>query len=274
MQGALFELLQVDATTGHWYSGSVAPRLLITKEETPRYWRFLHTYSEYFDRSRWNYEYYWMRQPEDISVYTVACVARSPHSFPALMIGHGVSTDLERAMYRALYEAIPISLLIQIQVLRKLYADPDPITGKLAGKRRVEGAVGEIFQKMEIENVTDLESAVAYYAIPENARTLLSSHFDADAVILPSEIYDRVPPKWKDKPAQNVVFDMLHDTARHHRIYWMDLKSSDMDSVGIKVVRLYSPDLMSLPLPSYPEAKHPRFKAYGGFKSAMPHPYP
>jgi hypothetical protein len=67
---------------------------------------------------------------------------------------------------------------------------------------------------------------------------------------------------------------MLGEVVRRYRVFAMDLTMEDTARLGMRVARLYSPDLMCLCLPSLPEAAHPRFRAYGGFRSVEPHPYP
>jgi hypothetical protein len=54
----------------------------------------------------------------------------------------------------------------------------------------------------------------------------------------------------------------------------LDLTTGDVRDLGFRVVRLWSPDLLSLPLPSAPPLLHPRFNSYGGATDGAPHPYP
>jgi thiazole/oxazole-forming peptide maturase SagD family component len=269
--GALLEALQVDVTVGHWYSGATAPRIEVSRTATPRFSRFWEQNRGALERAHGWCEFYWLPQPERLPVYVVACAVRRPGEFPALGIGHGVATDLERAMYRALYEAIPISLVVLLQSLRGLFGDPPPDGGMPKARA---ASVRELFGKLDIGRVTDLEAGVVHYALPENAEKLFPSRFDPDAVVSPEQIRRDVPPAWSGLPVLDASRQIVQEMVRRFRLYGMDLTTPDITAMGLRVVRVYSPDLMALPIPSFPEAAHPRWPAYGGFRTAAPHPYP
>jgi thiazole/oxazole-forming peptide maturase SagD family component len=271
LAGALLEMVQVDVTVGHWYSHQTAPRIEVSSQSTPRLVRLLERNRAALDRAGGRCEFYWLSSPEELPVYVVACAIRRPGEFPSVGIGHGVAVDLERAMYRALYEAIPISLVALLQALRALFGDPLP-----DGKKPVPRAqnVRALFGKLDIRRVTDLEAAVVYYALPENAERLFPSRFDPGVVRTRQDIEAAVPPRWRELPVDRLCAQMIDILATHFRLYGMDLTTPDISQMGLKVARVFSPDLMALPIPSFPEAAHPRWKAYGGFVSAQPHPYP
>jgi thiazole/oxazole-forming peptide maturase SagD family component len=269
--GALLEMVQVDVTVGHWYSHQQAQRIDVTPGGTPRIVRLLERNRAALDRAGGWCEFYWLPQPEGIPVYVVACAVRRPGRFPAVGIGHGVATDLERAMYRALYEAIPISLVALLQALRALYGDPSP-DGDVPTPRAAD--VRTLFGNLDMGRVTDLEAGVVYYALPEHARRLFPSRFDPDTVVDARDVHREVPPQWRELSGDALGARMVEWLAEHFRLYGMDLTTPDIAQLGLKVVRIYSPDLMALPIPSFPEAAHPRWAAYGRFASAQPHPYP
>jgi thiazole/oxazole-forming peptide maturase SagD family component len=268
---ALVEMLQVDATVGHWYSTSTAPKIEVSRESTPRFLQFSERQAQWLQRDCARYEFYWLRQPEDLPCYVIACAVRGTESFPALCIGLGAATDLEEAMYRALYEAIPVSIVAMIQALMQLFEDPG--SDQLPPRRRTAD-LKSLFARLDTSQVMDLEAAVAYYAMPEYADRVFPSHFDPRQTIGVPEIYGMVPPVWRSEPAEHLRSLMLAEVARRYRVFAMDLTMADIARLGLRVARLYSPDLMCLCLPSLPEAAHPRFRAYGGFRSAEPHPYP
>jgi len=57
-------------------------------------------------------------------------------------------------------------------------------------------------------------------------------------------------------------------------LVFLDLTTADIRDLGFYVVRVWSPDTISLSLPSAPPVMHPRFQAYGGIRNEAPHPYP
>jgi thiazole/oxazole-forming peptide maturase SagD family component len=265
--GAILEMIQVDATMGHWYSHSVAPRIDVSATSTPRMHRFLDSHRMWLNRADTSIEFFWLRQPESWPVYVAACVIRRDR-FPALAIGHGVACDLERAMYRALYEAIPISLVALMQTLRQLAGEPDGDAAPAATTIR------DLYRRLDIDQVADLEAAVAYYALPEHAAEVLPGRFGRDSPVRGTEIHDEVPPALAGAAPLDAATRLIDLLRADHRLYAMDLTTPDVAARGLYVARLFSPDLMALCLPSFPEQRHPRFAAYGGFRSAQPHPYP
>jgi ribosomal protein S12 methylthiotransferase accessory factor len=54
----------------------------------------------------------------------------------------------------------------------------------------------------------------------------------------------------------------------------IDLTTPDIRDLGLRVLRVWSPDLLTLCLPSAPPLAHPRFGDYGGVGEEKPHPYP
>jgi len=55
---------------------------------------------------------------------------------------------------------------------------------------------------------------------------------------------------------------------------FLDLTTPDIADLGFRVARVWSPDTLSLSLPSAAPVLHPRFRAYGGVIRESPHPYP
>lgn len=265
--GAVLEMIQVDATMGHWYSHSAAPRIEVSASSAPRMHRFLLANEAWLARADTTIEFFLMRQPERWPVYVTACVIRRDR-FPALGIGHGVAIDLDRSMYRALYEAVPISLVALMQTMRQLAGEPDSDAPPAAGTIR------DLYRRLDINQVTDLEAAVAYYALPEHADEALTGRFDEHTVVTADDIHAEVPPAIAGRPAMDAAGQLLDLVRARHRLYAMDLTTPDVAARGLYVARVFSPDLVSLCLPSFPEELHARFDAYGGFHSAQPHPYP
>lgn len=57
-------------------------------------------------------------------------------------------------------------------------------------------------------------------------------------------------------------------------LVFVDCTTPEARQLGFYVPRVWSPDTMSLCLPSAPPLNHPRFNAYGGAEDTVePHPY-
>jgi thiazole/oxazole-forming peptide maturase SagD family component len=264
---ALLELLQLDAAMGHWYNLSTAPRIEISPRSTPRFARFCETYSAWLNRANSRFEFYWLRRPPDeLPVYVVACASRRASGFPALTLGLGIATDLEMALYSALRETMPIASIAMMRALVLLYE-----SSREGPSRRLASDLHEAYEKINASEITDLETAVGYYALPEYAEMLFPARFDPQQVVTGPEIYKLVPPLGE---SETMVTMLLSEAIKHYRLFALDLSTEDSVGLGFRVARLYSPDLLPLCFPSFPEGAHPRYKAYGGFRSTAPHPYP
>jgi thiazole/oxazole-forming peptide maturase SagD family component len=271
LHNALLELLQLDATMGHWYSNSAAPIIDTSASSTPRFAQFLKMYAPWLDRSGVQIEFYWLRRPDDgIPVYVVACLCRRAEGFPALTAGLGIATDLEQAMYSAIYETIPISYGTMLSALSQLYEYAEPVAHQM---KRSANNLYEAYQQVDSSSIIDLDTALGYYALPTNAATIVPSRFDPRQVVTGPEIRRQVP-QLQRSATQTITGQLLSLAIERYRIFALDLSAEDAVSLGFRVVRLFSPDLLSLYAPSFPEGDHPRFEAYGGFRSAAPHPYP
>jgi hypothetical protein len=272
--GAILELLQLDATMGHWYSGSTAPGIEVSPTSTPRFARFFALYSPWLDRANANIEFFWLQRPNDgIPVHIVACTCRQASGFPALTVGLGASIDLEQAMYSALYETIPISYAAMASGLEHLYEYAAP--GKQHPERLAKN-LNEAYASLDSGNILDLDSGVGYYALPANTEKIIPSRFDSRQKVGGPEIRRQVQAVDKgDFATPDALATFLVSRAlQHYRLFALDFSASDSIALGFRIVRLFSPDLLALSAPSFPEGAHPRYQAYGGFHTSAPHPYP
>jgi thiazole/oxazole-forming peptide maturase SagD family component len=265
---ALLELLEIDAAMGHWYSGSAAPRIDATRSSTPRLARFLEMAEPWLGRTGSRFEFYWLRSASDLPVYVVACTYRSD-SYPALAVGLGAATDLESAMYTALRESIPITAIALLRGLALVNENT-----RSGETRRLAADLAEAIGNVSTDAITDLETAVAYYAAPGQSEEVFNTRFDSAALVSGQEIQREVITLGNKDDIDSVFVALASEAGRRHRLLAMDLTTEESVGLGFRVTRIYSPDLLPLFLPSFPEIDHPRFRAYGGFRSTAPHPYP
>jgi hypothetical protein len=117
--------------------------------------------------------------------------------------------------------------------------------------------------------IYDLDTNVGYYAVHADEAAILEKLTGCErraALDLPA---DR-----DGAPADDVRTLLDAFAARRKRLVLLDLSTADVRALGFRVVRLWSPDLLALPLPSAPPLEHPRFADYGGAAHDAPHPYP
>jgi thiazole/oxazole-forming peptide maturase SagD family component len=245
LNAGILELLQMDAAMGFWYSGATAPQIeldgrLATLEQILR------------QVGGDSYEpcFHYVPVP-DFDVHVVTCVLRSRQGeLPCTGVGIACAMSLESACYKAFTEASAIPHLAQIGFLHA----PAMLRGD---------------DEIEPDSIDDLDLNVLYYAMPQNVQKL-DRRFTRDQRVPASEL-PRLPRL--DQPQ---LTKYLVDRFRHNRLTlcYLELTTPDVADLGFHVCRSYSPDLLSLSLPSFPQAGHPRFEAYGGFHVRDPHPFP
>jgi hypothetical protein len=134
---------------------------------------------------------------------------------------------------------------------------------------QLDAASGEAPGEGQLDNMFDLESNVGYYAGLEGAKKV-EERFARSVRTRASDL-----PADDVRPAREIVRDVVEAFRRTgKRLYWSDLSTPDIKELGFTVMRVWSPDTLSLPLPSAPPAAHRRFADYGGFVNRLPHPYP
>ncbi|MFC0849821.1 YcaO-like family protein [Streptomyces noboritoensis] len=246
LRGSLYELVQVDTAIGHWYGSSES--VVVELDDRLRALRSL------LDRHYSGTvapEFHWLPSP-DLPGFTVACILRSPGgAIPAISIGLGSGSGLERSMYRALLEAVGVHALAGWSLL-----EAEAESEEQSAEERLAG-------------MFDLESNVGYYATIEGARAVeerFARSVRESAGNLPPD--DRRPPR----QLAGAMVDAFRATGKS--LYWFDLTAPDIRQLGFTAVRVWSPDMLTLPFPSAPPAAHPRFAAHGGFGNPLPHPYP
>lgn len=266
--GALGEMIQVDALMGYWYAAKPVVRFLPSEQDTPRFCRLRRLHRRSLDRPDFDFEFYWFQQVDGLPLYIVACVMRREEGYPVAVVGVGSNSDLEAAMYSAMIESIPLSSLAAVTALERLQPRQDRANPPGEIKRVSRDA---LFAAMADDQYRNLDDNVGYYASSSEAVSVLDARFRRRDVVAVSDIRANVEA---GRRSGDPLRDYLHGTSARHRLFVADLTTEDWLSVGLKVVKLRSPDMLTLCLPSMPEAAHPRFQAYGGFRSFAPHPYP
>ncbi|MFC5182689.1 YcaO-like family protein [Actinomadura harenae] len=116
---------------------------------------------------------------------------------------------------------------------------------------RLATALALRHRHVDPSQIYDLDSNVAYYA---------TATPPAKFPATPGTTPDALPP---DTTLNSIDID----------IACIDLTPPDVRSLGYRVVRAYSPDLLPLTPPSTPPEANPRLNAYGGLTNKAPHPY-
>jgi thiazole/oxazole-forming peptide maturase SagD family component len=245
LNSGILELLQMDSAMGFWYSGRTAPEIELDSR--------LATFGEILREVKGDaYEpcFHYIPVP-DFDVHVVACVLRSRRGeLPCTGVGIACAMSLESACYKSFIEASAIPHLAQIGFL---YA-PTVLRGD---------------SSISPEGINDLDLNVLYYALPENAPKL-DRRFSRTERVAASDLPHL--PQLSQPELTRYLVDQFR--AASLDLCYTELTTPDVHDLGFYVCRSYSPHLLSLTLPSYPQAGHPRLKRYGGFNVADPHPFP
>jgi thiazole/oxazole-forming peptide maturase SagD family component len=244
LQSALLELVQMDSAMGYWYAGKRALRIDY-EGRLPRLESALGRVGRPLHRG---VTFHYLPSP-DLPGHTVTCVLWTDgERLPAASVGVATDLDLEEAMYKAFLESTAIPHLALVGLMRQSSVLGDPSA---------------------FETITDLDTNVVYYALPENL-PIVRQRFPVEETVAVEEL-----PSYPGGTAEETLPFLLREmVATGKRFAIFDLTSSDVADLGLVVFRAYSPDLLCLCPPSTPYLAHRRIAAYGGFGPLVPHPYP
>jgi thiazole/oxazole-forming peptide maturase SagD family component len=243
LRNALLELIQIDAAMGNWYGNHSS--VLIQHDDRTR------AVGEIIGRHLCLYgpalRFYWLPSA-DLPGLTIACVMES-QEVPKFAVGLGCDLRLPRAMYKAFLEAVAVAQLAKMNLLRQAVQDSSSATNP--------------------SQIYDLDSNVVYYAM-EGRSTFRAKFGTDDPVVVASDL-----PQDVDLGIRGDVRHLVESfTATGKELVFLDLTTTDIQDLGFCVARVWSPNTISLSLPSAPPVMQTRFQAYGGIINEDPHPYP
>jgi thiazole/oxazole-forming peptide maturase SagD family component len=243
-RNALLEVVQIDAAVGHWYGGDEAT-LLGSDSRT----RFIDDLIRRHLEPGGPRPRLFLLPSADLPGFAVACVLESDQ-VPRAAVGLGCDLKLTRAMYKAFLESAAVAQLAKVILFRQATAGLTP------GDADPNG-------------IYDLDTNVGYCAVHPDTPAFLRK-FGSREPTAPNEL----PPDLGGALDEDVRILVDGFRKSDKRLVLLDLTTDDIRALGFKVVRVWSPDVLSLPLPSAPPVEHPRFSAYGGIRNEAPHPFP
>jgi ribosomal protein S12 methylthiotransferase accessory factor len=236
---AIQELVQLDSVIRHWHSDTPSVRIICDRR-TRTLQRLIDTY---WDTHAPYPEFHLLASP-DLPGFTIACLIRGHEGHhPAIAVGLGADTKLTLAMYKALLEATTLANSLSWK----------PLTD----------------HKREEPAFYDLDSNVNHYADPTNAHIVEDKFARCTAI----NAADLEPDFTGDTRSTVRHFINAFRTTGKQLLY-ASLSTPDIHQLSFHVSRVWSPDTLSLTLPSAPAKQHRRFHNYGGYQNDHPHPYP
>ncbi len=243
-QNALLELIQIDAAMGNWYGKQLPIGIQLGGNQRTK--AVENVLARHLNRHGPAPSFYWLPSA-DLPGFAIACVMKD-EEIPKFAVGLGCDLCLTQAMYKAFLEAAAVAKLAKVTIFRQ--------------------AIGELPSIKDPNQIYDLDSNVAYYAVM--ARSAFLTRFSDSPGVSPSDL----PPDVNLGTRGNLrhLIDGFKDTGKE--LVFLNLTTTDIRDLGFYVVRVWSPDTISLCLPSAPPAMHRRFQAYGSIINEVAHPYP
>lgn len=242
---SILEIIQIDSAMGHWYSNYEAPEVIFDDRTKP----MQRVLEKYDNNVRNSIRFFWLKNP-DLLGFSIACVLEKPEGcVPRVSIGLGASTSLNDALYKAYLEAIGVSHLSNILILKdKLYNNSNDTN---------------------LDNIYDIDSNVSMYGKGTNY-SRIEQRFNSKNTIMASDMSADINGTKVEQFKQ--LLESFNKSGKE--ILFIDLTNTEAKELGFYVSRLWCKDTLSLCFPSAPPVKHPRFIKYGGIAHVDPHPYP
>lgn len=245
LRNALLEVVQIDAAIGHWYGAKPAVRINFDERVAVAERAIGRTLYRHGPSLR----FFWLPSA-DLPGLSVACLVESG-DVPHVGVGLGCDLCLSRAIYKAFLEGVAVMHLAKVVLFRQGVEDASGVAGTAD------------------RPFYDLDSNVGHYAAGADAG-VLEIRFPNTPSIAASDVDADVCGSTNDEIA--TLINAFPTTGK--RLAVLDLTTPDVADLGFSALRVWSPDTLSLPLPSAPPLRHPRFAAYGGVVHERPHPFP
>ncbi|MFI5776945.1 YcaO-like family protein [Nocardia sp. NPDC051570] len=249
LRNALLEAIQLDAAMGHWCASGRSHRIEFDQRTEP----VARVLRRSLPPNGPVATFYWLPSA-DLPGHTVVCVLGERKGYtPSSSVGIGCELRLNRSMYKAYIEAAGVFGLGKVTLLESATDE--------SSDRWVDAEI-------DPSNIFDLDANVAYYALPETKDALMA-RYESGSPMAASDL----PPDITVDPSTEIriLVDAFDSTGKE--LVALDLSTVDCIQLGLRVIRVWSPELLPLTMPSAPMLAHPRLGDYGSGRDSQPHPY-
>lgn len=245
LKAAIIEAVECDALMIKWYSDTKAKEIIIDDYDLNNVIGILLKDMDY-DLKIYDYTV-----NENLGyVFGVALVHKEKKE-PNIVMGCSAGLDPIKAVYRGIMEALAIIFL----------ANNGPI---VMPKYYLE--------TVHEKNYTNLDSNVYYWASLKDCE---EKRMYLDSIGIgkkPISSYKNLETG-SDEEDLKLLINEIKNISKH--AVYLDMTPIEVNNKGLKVLRVFIPELVQMSFPGYPYTKHPRLLENGGIiQNEFPHPLP
>lgn len=243
LESAIMEAVEADAFMLKWYTDEKAKKVNFDHME------FIEIVNKILSDTPYELTLYDMSM-DNLPGYTLAAqLLNKDGKSPYALMGCSANLDPIRAAYRATAEAATIHYL----------AANGPMMSPVD------------FLSCDKDNFLNLDSNVAYWTKAQDQqqkRAILDKLYDKVANL---STYENLNKHGEEKNLEYMI-GKLRNVSKY--AVYLDITPPEVIGKGIKVMRVFIPELVQLSYPGFPYSAHPRVIEAGGITNDFPHPMP
>lgn len=243
LQSAILEAVEADAFMLNWYTNNRA------KKVNNDHLGFMEIVDKILGNTPYDLTLYDFSMENMPGYVFAAQLINRNGNFPFALMGCSASLDPIKAAYRATAEAATIHYLAA--------------NGPMMSPRD--------FLSVEEDDFLNLDSNVAYWTKAERQQDkleLLNSLYDTTTNL---SLYSTQEQR-SDETSIKYAIEKLKKISKY--AIYLDITPVEVMDKGIKVMRVFIPELVQLSYPGLPYSAHPRVIEHGGITNDFPHPMP
>lgn len=243
LESAIMEAVEADAFMLNWYTDVRSRRL------EPDNLELIGLTEKIIGKTPYDLTLYDFSMDDLPGSVIAAQLTNTRGKSPYILMGCSANLDPVRAAYRALSEAATIHYLAA--------------NGPMMSPVDFLGSDGESF--------LNLDSNVAYWTRAEDQEKksrILETIYEGSANLSSLKNESR----GSDRENLKYIISRIAKLSRY--AVYLDITPPEITGTGLKVMRVFIPELVQLSYPGFPYTEHPRVLQFGGITNEFPHPMP
>lgn len=244
MISAIMEMIEADAFMINWYTDRKAKEVIVDDIE------LMQIADQIIGDTNYEMKVLDLTM-EDMPGYAMSVVLRNKEEKePYIIMGCSASLNPREAVYRALTEAATIDYLASNGPMMR----PRDYLGSHEGKKYL-----------------DLDSNVSYWSSTIDCDLKSKAIDNLIGEQCPLSIYKNLSTRDEETDLKYIITELKKELK--YGIF-MDITPIEAADQGVKVMRIFFPELVQLSFPGYPYKNHKRLQKNGGVTNVLPHPLP